>query len=293
MGVIFTFKSFGGSIVTLLDRWVEFLTEHEEVFYQIIGGKFRLLLVDPELEIVFFRDYDSDIQIDLGEGKHLPENSSSGIALREHRTVRRTVPKDVFGVEVQTHTIPFADRSGAINIVYNVETSIAISDALEQIVASTEEISSSTNTSVQNAFKLEEQLQGLSSSVSVVAEQTKKLTQIYEVVKDIAKRLQLISLNASIEAAHASEYGQGFAVVAQEVRKLADQTADQMDEVSSIIDNVEADTKKIEDEMGMFELFSKEQREAEQEISSSIETVLKSIHNLQNQTNELMRLDDK
>src|SRR5699024_4793927 len=141
-----------------------------------------------------------------------------------------------------------------------------------------EEISLSSDNSVEQAFQLENQLTNLSSSGSVVADQTKKLTQIYEVVRDIAKRLQLISLNASIEAAHASEYGQGFAVVAQEVRKLADQTAAQMDEVSTIIGNVEKDTDNIEEEMSRFELYSQEQREAEQEISKSIDTVVKSIH---------------
>lgn len=281
-----------GEYVTLLDEWINFLTKHEQLFYEVIGGKFRLLVVDPDLEILFFRDYDSNINIDLAEGKSLPPDSTSAIALEEKRIIRRTVPQEVFGVEIETHTFPFADGSGCLNIVYNVETSAAIKDAINQIVESTEEISSTSTSSVEQAEQLEKQLQRLSKSVHVVTEQTKKLTTIYEAVSEIAKRLQLISLNATIEAAHASKYGQGFAVVAKEVRTLADQTAAQMGEVSTIIKKVEEDATYIANEMEVFEQYSEEQRHSEQEIASSIQTVVQSIYKLQTQTEELMQLKD-
>jgi len=278
--------------MTLLEEWIEFLTKHEQLFYEVIGGKFRLLVVDSDLKILFFRDYDSNIDIDLAEGKYLPSDSSSAIAMKEHRIIRRTVPQEVFGVEIQTHTFPFKDRSGCLNIVYNVETSVTIQHAIHQIVESTEEISQTSASSVKQADHLEKQLKSLSENVRLVTEQTKKLTSIYEAVSDIAKRLQLISLKASIEAAHASKYGQGFAIVAQEVRNLADQTAAQMKEVATIINRVEDDTASIADEMKVFEQFSEKQRHSEQEIALSIQTVVQSIYQLQSQIEELMQLKD-
>src|SRR5690625_4163969 len=179
-----------GKCMTLLDEWIDFLTKHEQLFYEVIGGRFRLLVVDPELKILFFRDYDSNIDIDLAEGKSLPPDSSSAIAMKEHRIIRRTVPQEVFGVEIQTHTFPFADRSGCLNIVYNVETSAAIQDAINNIVESTEEISSTSTSSVEQAEQLEKQLQRLSKSVHVVTEQTKKLTTIYEAVRTEERRVE-------------------------------------------------------------------------------------------------------
>lgn len=279
-------------MATELEDWLQFLATNEKILSQLIGEKFRLLVVQPDLKIVYFRDYRSDIQIDIQIGSYLPADSSSAIAMKEKKTIRRTVPEDVFGVEIQTHTIPFTDGSGCINVVFNVATSHAIATALDEIVAAAQHISTSSDTSLEKADRVATQFNFLNNSIKQMGQEIEKLSTIYEVVNEIARRLQLISLNASIEAAHAKEYGKGFAVVAQEVRGLADQTRTEINNVTNIIQQLLNDEETVRENLEMFTTYSQEQRTVEQEISAAIGAIKTSIVNLQVQTKQLMRLTD-
>ncbi|MBI4733839.1 MAG: hypothetical protein HY779_03340 [Rubrobacteridae bacterium] len=120
--------------------------------------------------------------------------------------------------------------------------------------------------------------------IQTLGDTSKQIGEIVEVIDDIAEQTNLLALNAAIEAARAGEHGKGFAVVADEVRKLAERSARATGEIADLIRSIQDETMEAVDTMekGTSEVESgsklaENAGEAIEEMMSSIREVVTQI----------------
>jgi len=122
-------------------------------------------------------------------------------------------------------------------------------------------------------------LSGVSKDIQEVARESESLMEINSVMQNIASQTNLLSMNAAIEAAHAGELGMGFAVVANEIRKLAESSATQSKTISSVLKKIKGAidkiTKSTEGVLGKFDA-----------IEDGVKTVADQEHNILNAMEE-------
>ena len=128
----------------------------------------------------------------------------------------------------------------------------------------------------------------LSDTINKLLESSTQIGEILTVINDIADQTNLLALNAAIEAARAGEAGRGFAVVADEVRKLAERTTKATSEIENIISTLQQESEKASQEMSSASISVTNGVEVIETTTSSFSEVVGGVNNVANSTYQLM-----
>lgn len=203
-------------------------------------------------------------------------------------------------ISVATEGIASGATTLALEAERGNELTINIKGEMDRVVASNlkmgqsaHEVHKVSEQGIENMGELivktnaaEQMIHSLSEKVTHLHESTASIRQILTVLTNITKQTNILSLNATIEAAGAGEAGKGFMVVADEIRKLADQSKQSLEDVSQITESIQTEIENTVNTLSQAHPIFEEQVHSVREADE----IFKSV---QGQMNEfIVHLDD-
>ncbi len=208
---------------------------------------------------------------------------------------------DTSAISVQSNQIhsrvdQMNNRAGEIaEAISHLEQAIADISMRTQVASG--QASEAKRTALEGVGVAQESLAGMerihltvnnaTTSVEKLGRSSQEVGTIVAVIKEIADQTNLLALNAAIEAARAGEQGRGFAVVADEVRKLAEKTTQATAEISKMIQNIQNETRHAVDAIGQGMAEASAGVGHAREAGAALETIAGSVAEVTTQVGEI------
>ena len=173
-------------------------------------------------------------------------------AVQVSREIKRDADEIKKTVETQNHLV---DETKMLAGDIKEDLKIAeesVSDTSKDVEQTYHTLDHMQKTLTQVAAKIIEDAGGakeVAQNVTSLADQTNQIKDVIAIIKEIADQTNLLALNAAIEAARAGEHGRGFAVVADEVRKLAERTQKSLTEIDAAVSVIVQGVVQAQDEI--------------------------------------------
>lgn len=176
-------------------------------------------------------------------------DSSSQEVLDGSTQIAHTMTEIAVGTESQTHVTHSLNEemnafAGLIQSTDEVSTNI--NNATIEMNELTQEGRAHMHQSVERMNVIHSHVQRSTNQVQELNRQSEEIQGLISIIRDISEQTNLLALNAAIEAARAGEQGKGFAVVASEVKNLSMHVAENVSQISSIVNNVLISTRSME-----------------------------------------------
>lgn len=203
-----------------------YISDIQEVLTQVAVGNLR---TEPQV------DYKGDFIL-IRDSLHTIIRSMNNTILGfRDATVRLTeMSEELRGQSGQLHQASLEQNQSAEALVHEVT---CVKEKLADLTESSSQTRSQTEEITQRIQDANGRMANLSSAMDAISANTQEITKIAKGIEDIAFQTNILAINASVEAARAGEAGKGFSVVANEVKELAEKSAQAAQSATDIVNN--------------------------------------------------------
>ena len=132
----------------------------------------------------------------------------------------------------------------AVSIQQVSENASLSSTVAEQALANAKQGAQAVQNTIQGMQRIRSQVQETAKRIKRLGERSQEISEIVQLIGDIADRTSILALNASIQAARAGEAGRSFAVVAEEVERLAERATNATKQIGSLVNTIQSETNE-------------------------------------------------
>ena len=222
--------------------------------------------------------------LDVKVGDPLAPGDIITDAQRENKDKMAVVPKELFGFLLIARAIPLHDANGKVIGGVGIGTSLQKSNELflvaESLSAIVEETAASLEEIANSVTELANQMADATGIISEVIVGADEIGNISSVVRGIADQSNLLGLNAAIEAARAGESGKGFSVVAEEIRKLATNSKENVTQIDLGTKNINQSIVRLNKSFSSINEVTTNQAASIEEISATVQEISRNAQNL-------------
>ncbi|WP_342533385.1 methyl-accepting chemotaxis protein [Lysinibacillus sp. FSL K6-0057] len=252
---------------------IQSLEETLPIFHEVFKKEIAMTINCAEERKVLFVLEGTRVKTNLQVGTIL-EDTPDFHSVTKGQILKRSIPKEYFGIAMNSELYPVRENGkvvAVLSLLFPVDAQEKVEGFMGSLQAIIQELQIKVHTIAAHSEELSATSETITEKSRHALENSSRSNEVTDFIKTISRQTNLLGLNASIEAARAGQYGAGFNIVAQEVRKLSSETATATEQIETSLKTITSNIQALMESMEQIEAASNDQAEQVQQFSEAIE----------------------
>lgn len=210
------------------------------------------IVIENKNEILFMSEGNT-IKPPSKVGDKVEKNLVRDKVNKDKKTIHTVLTKEEHGVDLKLISVPIKNTNdeitGILCLTRNTENESRVRNISKELMSALLETNKAVNEIEDSSGKLSDNVNEIIERVEKTEININESSKVLDLIKSISRQVNMLGLNASIEAAKAGENGKGFSVVATEMRKLSQLSSDASKQISSYLEAMKSNIESITNSM--------------------------------------------